>query len=114
MHTNIPKPHPILKSPPFPTLPRQFQTIHQYIIHQNNLHPPLLSHHQLSHFNFPLHHSFHLNHPVLLHYYHHPYFKSIQLNIQPIHPITFQLQPYPSHSSDKFKLSLLHILPISP
>ena len=35
-------------------------------------------------------------------------------NIERIDAITFEVEGYPSHSSDKFKLSLLDIVRISP
>ena len=37
----------------------------------------------------------------------------IELNIERIDAITFEVEGYPSHSSDKFKLSLLDIVRIS-
>ena len=114
LNRNIPKGRGMVKWAPFATLPEQFETIHQYIIDQNKVDRPVLSDDQLSDLNFRLHQSLQLNQPVVVHYYDDGYFKSIELNIERIDAITFEVEGYPSHSSDKFKLSLLDIVRISP
>ncbi|MCI2789905.1 YolD-like family protein [Staphylococcus warneri] len=81
---------------------------------QNKVDRPVLSDDQLSDLNFRLHQSLQLNQPVVVQYYDDGYFKSIELNIERIDAITFEVEGYPSHSSDKFKLSLLDIVSISP
>lgn len=114
LNRNIPKGRGMVKWAPFATLPEQFETIHQYIIDQNKVDRPVLSDDQLSDLNFRLHQSLQLNQPVVVQYYDDGYFKSIELNIERIDAITFEVEGYPSHSSDKFKLSLLDIVRISP
>ncbi|MEJ7463911.1 YolD-like family protein [Staphylococcus saprophyticus] len=114
LNRNIPKGRGMVKWAPFATLPEQFETIHQYIIDQNKVDRPVLSDDQLSELNFRLHQSLQLNQPVVVHYYDDGHFKSIELNIERIDAITFEVEGYPSHSSDKFKLSLLDIVRISP
>ncbi|MFU0762250.1 YolD-like family protein [Staphylococcus pasteuri] len=111
---DIPKGRGMVKWAPFATLPEQFETIYQYIIDQNKIERPILSEDQLSELNFRLHQSLQLNQPVIVQYYDAGYFKSIELNIERIDAITFEVEGYQSHSSEKYKLSILDIIAISP
>ncbi|MBS3417084.1 YolD-like family protein [Staphylococcus aureus] len=112
LDNNIPMGRGMIKWAPFATLPEQFETIQQYIIHQNKITRPVLSDDQLAELNIRLHEALQYAQPVEVKFYNNGFVDSVRLTIYRIDAINYEIDGYVYNQQQRQKISIFDILDI--
>ncbi|HFQ1303580.1 TPA: YolD-like family protein [Staphylococcus aureus] len=112
LDNNIPMGRGMIKWAPFATLPKQFETIQQYIIDQNKITRPVLSDDQLAELNIRLHEALQYAQPVEVKFYNNGFVDSVRLTIYRIDAINYEIDGYVYNQQQRQKISIFDILDI--